>query len=101
MSRQITLFVFFAMLLSALYLVRVQYDYRLLNAQLHRAQTEGQALKTEQGHLLVAKRSLETPQRIEVQARKRLGMSASTPASTYYLHQLQGTAAAAKQGSRQ
>lgn len=101
MIRQITFFVFFAMLLSALYLVRVQYDSRLLTEQLHRAQNEGKALKIEQEQLLVAKRSLETPQRIEVQARKHLGMSASTPASTYYLRQLQGTAAVVRQGEGQ
>ena len=80
-----------AVIASALYLVRVQYDSRRLYAEIERAQGEFRKLEIEQERLQVEKRAQATPARVERLARERLQMRPATPAITQYVT-LKGTA---------
>ena len=74
-----------AVLASALYLVRVQYDSRRLYAEIERAQNEFRKLEIEHERLQVEKRAQATPARVEKLAREQLQMRAPTPAITQYV----------------
>ena len=76
-----------AVVLSALYLVRMQYDSRLLYTQLDRAKAEARQLETEHQRLQVEKRAQATPQRIETVAREKLQMKQASQAITQYVHE--------------
>ena len=75
-----------AVVLSALYLVRMQYDSRLLYTQLDRAKAEARQLETEHQRLQVEKRAQATPLRVERIARDTLHMRTATPAITLYVN---------------
>ena len=75
-----------AVMLSALYLVRMQYDSRLLYTQLDRAKAEARQLETEHQRLQVEKRAQATPLRVERIARDTLHMRTATPAITLYVN---------------
>ncbi|MDO5623891.1 MAG: cell division protein FtsL [Pseudomonadota bacterium] len=83
-----------AVMVSALYLVRVQYDSRRLFTELDRAVAESHRLETEHGRLEVEKRAAATSLRVETLARDKLAMRTITPAITEYV-----TSAAAVRGS--
>ena len=73
-----------AVLASALYLVRVQYESRRLTTELDRAKDLAQELQTEHDRLDLERRALGTPLRVEKLAREQLNMRTVTPAITQY-----------------
>ena len=58
-----------ALMVSAMYLVRVQYDSRRLFTELDRAAAEAHRLETERGRLEVEKRAAATSLRVETLAK--------------------------------
>lgn len=74
-----------AVLASALYLVRVQYESRHLYAEIEKAQAESRRLETENHRLEVEKRGQATPLRVEKVAKEQLQMRTATPAITQYV----------------
>lgn len=73
-----------SVMLSALYLVRTQYESRSLTTELHRTSVEAQRLETENDRLDVERRAQATPLRVEKLAREQLRMRTITPAITQY-----------------
>ena len=90
---RLNLVLLLALLASALYLVRVQYESRRLYAEIERAQNDFRKLEIEHERLQVDKRAQATPARVERIAREQLQMRSATPAITQYVT-LKGTAAA-------
>ena len=82
-------------LVSALYLVTVQYESRRLFTALDRAAAEARQLDTEHDRLQVEKRAQATPLRVEKLAQARLQMRSATPAVTHYVARGAATAAIA------
>ena len=74
-----------ALMMSAIYLVRVQYDSRRLFTELDRAVAEARRLETERGRLEVEKRAAATSLRVETLAKDKLAMRTVTPAVTEYV----------------
>ncbi len=74
-----------AVMVSAMFVVRTQYESRLLFTELDRAVAESRRLETEHQRLQVEKRAQATPLRIEKLARDRLQMRTTTPAITQYV----------------
>ncbi|MDO9403593.1 MAG: cell division protein FtsL [Polaromonas sp.] len=74
-----------AVLASALYLVRTQYESRRLYVELEKAGAQSRRLDTERDRLQVEKRSQATPLRVERLAKERLQMRTATPAITQYV----------------
>jgi len=83
MSR-FSLVMFIAVLLSALYVVRTQYESRSLTTELDRATNEARRLEIENDRLDVERRAQATPVRVEKLAREQLHMRTITPAITQY-----------------
>ncbi|MEY4123171.1 MAG: hypothetical protein RLZZ457_2009 [Pseudomonadota bacterium] len=94
MSR-FSLVMFIAVLLSALYLVRTQYESRSLTTELDRATSEARRLEIENDRLDVERRAQATPVRVEKLAREQLHMRTITPAITQYATVPGGAAASA------
>jgi cell division protein FtsL len=82
---RVNLFLLVAVLASALYLVRVQYESRRLYAEIEKAQAESRRLEVENHRLEVEKRAQATPLRVEKVAREQLQMRGATPAITQYV----------------
>ena len=82
---RLNLVLLIALIVSALYLVRTQYESRQLFSGLDRAQTEARKLDTEHEQLQADKRAQATPARIERLAREQLQMRNPTPAITQYV----------------
>ncbi len=74
-----------AVLVSALYLVRTQYESRRLVTELDRANSEARKLETDNERLKVEKRAQATPLRIEKLAKEQLQMRTASPAITQYV----------------
>jgi cell division protein FtsL len=74
-----------AVVASALYLVRMQYQSRHLFVELDRAVAEAHRIETEQDRLQVEKRAQATPLRVEHLARNQLQMRVATPGITQYV----------------
>jgi len=90
-----------AVMVSALYVVRVQYDSRRLSTDLDRASAEAHRLDTERARLEVEKRAEATSLRVEKLARDKLAMRSITPAITEYVtSSLALPAPSAPQGAR-
>jgi cell division protein FtsL len=83
-----------AVIASALYLVRVQYESRRLYTEIEKVQNEVRKLEVEHERLQVEKRAQATAGRVEKLAREQLHMRAATPAITQYVT-LKGTPAGA------
>ena len=83
---RLNLILLVAVLVSAVYLVSVQYDSRRLFAELDKARTESKRLATEFDRLQVEKRAQATPSRVERIAREKLEMRQATPAITMYVN---------------
>ena len=81
---RVNLMLMLAVLASALYLVRVQYESRRLTTELDRAKDRAQALHPDHDRLDLERRSLGTPLRVEKLAREQLQMRTVTPAITQY-----------------
>lgn len=73
-----------AVMLSALYLVRTQYESRSLTTDIDRASHEARRLEVENDRLDVERRAQATPLRVEKLAREQLHMRTITPAITHY-----------------
>jgi cell division protein FtsL len=92
MMIRLNLVLLIAVLASALFLVRVQYDSRRLYTEIERAQNEFHKTEIENERLQVEKRAQATPGRVERIAREQLQMRPATPAITQYVT-LKGIAA--------
>jgi cell division protein FtsL len=73
-----------AVMASALYLVRTQYESRSLTTEIDRATSLARNLETENDRLDVERRAQATPVRVEKLAREQLHMRTITPAITQY-----------------
>ncbi len=76
-----------AVIASALYLVRVQYDSRSLYMQIEKAQSEARKIESDRERLLAEKRGQATPLRVEDIAKNQLQMRLASPAITQYVTQ--------------
>ncbi|MFO1278851.1 MAG: cell division protein FtsL [Burkholderiaceae bacterium] len=74
-----------AVVVSALYLVHMQFESRQLFVELDKAGAEARRLATEHDRLQVEKRAQATPLRVEKLARDQLKMRTTTPAITQYV----------------
>ena len=74
-----------AVIASALYLVRTQYEARKLYTELDRAVALSRQLASDQQRLQVERRAQATPARVQQLARERLQMRAATAAITQYV----------------
>lgn len=74
-----------ALMVSALYLVTIQYQSRRLFSELDRAHAQGRRLAAEHERLQVEKRAQATSARIERLARSKLHMRSASPAITVYV----------------
>ena len=81
---RINLLLLFAVVASALYLVRTQYESRKLVTELDLATAQAHKLEVEYGRLEVQRGSEATPVRVEKLAREQLRMRPITPAITMY-----------------
>ncbi|MGB4360166.1 MAG: cell division protein FtsL [Rhodoferax sp.] len=82
---RLNLVLLLGVLLSALYLVNVQYESRRVYSELDRAKSQALKLATENERLQVEKRAQATSARVESLARSKLQMRAATPAVTAYV----------------
>ena len=76
-----------AVILSALYLVRVQYEFRRLYMDNEKAQSEARKIDSDRERLLADKRGQATPLRVEDIAKNQLQMRLATPGVTEYVTQ--------------
>ena len=74
-----------AVIASALFLVRTQYQSRRLYAELDRAESDARKLLVERERLEFEKRAQATPLRVEKLAKEQLSMRTATPAITQYV----------------
>ncbi len=81
---RVSLLLMVAVMASALYLVRTQYESRSLTTEMDRATQEARRLETENDRLDVERRAQATPLRVEKLAREQLRMRTITPAITHY-----------------
>ena len=82
---RLNLVLLLAVLVSAMYLVGVQYDSRRLFSELDKAHSEATRLETERERLEVEKRGQATPARVERLAREKLQMRLASPGVTTYV----------------
>ena len=94
MSR-VSFLLMIAVMASALYLVRTQYESRSLTTEIDRATSLARNLETENDRLDVERRAQATPLRVEKLAREQLHMRTITPAITQYATVPGGAAASA------
>jgi cell division protein FtsL len=74
-----------AVIASALFLVRTQYQSRRLFAELDKAEGDARHLQVERERLESEKRAQATPARVEKLAQGQLQMRTATPAITQYV----------------
>jgi cell division protein FtsL len=94
---RLNLVLLLAVLVSALYLVRTQYESRRLTTDLDRANSEARKLETDSERLQVEKRGQATPLRVEKLAKEQLHMRTASPAITQYVSLKAASAAGATQ----
>jgi cell division protein FtsL len=82
---RINLVLLLAVVLSAIYLVNVQYESRRLFTELDKARAEEHRLSSELDRLQVEKRGQATSARVEKLAREKLQMRLVLPAITTYV----------------
>ncbi|APW39904.1 cell division protein FtsL [Rhodoferax koreense] len=92
---RLNLVLLMAVLASALYLVRTQYESRNLFVQVDKANALAHQLEIDNERLQVEKRAQATPLRVEKLAKEQLQMRTSTPAITQYVTMQAAPAAAA------
>ncbi|MDI1245271.1 MAG: cell division protein FtsL [Rhodoferax sp.] len=88
---RLNLVLLLGVLLSALYLVNVQYESRRIYSELDRAKAQALKLANENERLQVEKRAQATSARVESLARSQLQMRAATPAVTTYVSYANGS----------
>lgn len=86
------IFLFLALLSSALLLVHSQYETRRLFMALESARKEAKRLEVDQDRLQVERRAQATPLRVEQLARQQLQMRMASPAITQYVSGQEGAA---------
>ena len=91
---RLNLVLLLAVLVSALYLVRTQYESRSLTTELDKATSEARKLETDNERLQVEKRAQATPMRVERLAKEQLQMRTASPAITQYVALKAASAAA-------
>ncbi|MBC7470461.1 MAG: cell division protein FtsL [Ramlibacter sp.] len=91
---RLNLVLLLAVLVSALYLVRTQYESRSLTTELDKATSEARKLETDNERLQVEKRAQATPMRVERLAKEQLQMRTASPAITQYVARKGASAAA-------
>ena len=84
---RLNLILLLAVLASALYLVRTQYESRRLYVELEKATAHNLKLDADNERLQVEKRAQATPLRVEKLAKDKLDMRNVTPAITQYVTQ--------------
>ena len=84
---RLNLVLLLAVLASALYLVRIQYESRRLYVEVEKANAQNRKLEAENERLQVEKRAQATPLRVEKLAKDKLEMRSVTPAITQYVTQ--------------
>ena len=82
---RINLLLLLAILASAIYLVRTQYESRRLFTEFDRARSEAHKLELERERLDLERRAQATPLRVEKIAREQLNMRTITPAISQYV----------------
>ncbi len=82
---RLNLVLLLAVIASALYLVRVQYESRRLYTELEKVHNEARRLEIENERLQVEKRAQATPLRVEKIAKEQLQMRTATPGITQYV----------------
>lgn len=82
---RLNLVLLLAVLASALYLVRTQYESRRLYVELEKAAAESRKIETDNERLQVEKRAQATPLKVEKLAKEKLQMRTVTPAITQYV----------------
>ena len=82
---RLNLVLLFAVLVSAFYLVHVQYDSRRLYTALDRMRAQAQRLEADHEQLVVQKRAQATPARVQQIATQQLRMRPANPAITEYV----------------
>ncbi|MBK6651861.1 MAG: cell division protein FtsL [Betaproteobacteria bacterium] len=82
---RLNLVLLLAVLASALYLVRTQYESRRLFVEYERAKAEAHRLDVEHDGLQIQQRAQATPLRVEKLAKEKLQMRTATPAITQYV----------------
>jgi cell division protein FtsL len=82
---RLNLILLVAVVVSALYLVAVQYDSRRLFTELDKTRSQALKLETEFERLQVQKRSQATPARVERLAKEKLSMRQANPGITTYV----------------
>ena len=90
MSR-LNLLLLLAVMASALYVVRTQYESRRIYVELEKAVAQARKVESDNERLQVEKRAQATPLRVEKLARDRLQMRTATPAITQYVLQKDDT----------
>ena len=88
---RLNLVLLMAVLASALYLVRTQYESRRLFVELEKANAQSRKIEAENERLQVEKRAQATPLRVEKLAKDNLQMRTATPAITQYVSHKDGT----------
>lgn len=83
---RINLVLLLAVVLSAMYLVNVQYESRRLFTESDKLDTQARQLATEFERLQVEKHAMATSARVEKIAREKLHMHQTTPAITHYVN---------------
>jgi cell division protein FtsL len=73
------------LMVSALYVVRTQYEARRLFGEIERATATARRLELEHQALEIQRRAQATPSRIEKLAKDRLAMRPANPAITEYV----------------
>jgi cell division protein FtsL len=82
---RLNLVLLLALIASALYLVRVQYESRRLFTELDKAISDARRIEVEHERLQVEKRAQATPLRVEKLAKEQLRMRGASPAITQYV----------------
>ena len=82
---RLNLVLLLAVMASAIYLVRIQYESRRLYTELEKVNAQYAKLEAENERLQVEKRGQATPLRVEKLAKEKLQMRTVTPAITQYI----------------
>ena len=87
---RLNLVLLLAVLISAMSLVKVQYESRRLYAEIEKAHAESRKLEIDNERLQADKRAQATPMRVERLAKEQLQMRPASPAITQYVTRPQG-----------
>ena len=82
---RLNLMLLLSVLASALYLVNVQYESRLLFTALDKLSAESRRLQSDNERLQIERQAQATPLRVEKLAKDQLQMRTSTPAISHYV----------------